>query len=103
MRLDHLLSKELNFWLAMLCTSVTWVVCSWVECWFVCFEQGALLGFEAARCVVLVVAWRAGVAAWLCGCAGVGGLLFENCIVDASIFWKLWSMVLFHCFLDCVT
>ena len=24
---------------------------------------------------------------------GVGGLLFENCIVDASIFWKLLEII----------
>lgn len=34
---------------------------------------------------------------------GVGGLLFENCIVDASIFWKLLEIIFwfFVGFLDC--
>ena len=49
------------------------------------------MGFEAASCCLLscfcLAHWM--VRLFLVVLDGVGGLLFENYIVDASIFWKL--------------
>ena len=68
----------------MLGASVVWVVCSWVECLF-WVGHGALLGFG------VISSWFE--PAWMMvpfGCLILCvGLLFENYIVDASIFWNL--------------
>ena len=52
--------------------------------WFVAGGIGALLGFEGIRAVV-----------W---CVFLVGLLFENCIVDASIFFScvVWPSYVGH-------
>ena len=80
MRLDHLLSKEplfgRLFWFVLMFCGVLFLFCVGWLC--------ALLGSEApafVSLVFLVGRWKAGFSGLLVVC-----WLFENCIVDASIF-----------------
>ena len=92
MRLDHLLSKEPN--------SVLWLVCSWMlflgagHVFGFWVEHWLLPCFVVARCWVLRGRWPFGgfgfsveprVLPVLCR-EGFWGVCFENFIVDASIF-----------------
>ena len=66
--------------------------CMVASLWCCCVAgQSALLGFEAmSRVVVVLVPVRRAGCLLVGGClVWCGGLLFENYIVDASIFWNL--------------